>query len=133
MPPASRNHRVPTAGETPASTAASSLGRPAAIATQNRRCSSCRRTRGGRASVVWLVLHVPNAATLSSSQPPPVRCCDDRLNSPALLDRSTTLASDFCAVRGQQLLELRACRERQISPHRALERGKRRCCIHCLL
>src|SRR5215470_12097898 len=46
MPPASRNHRVPTAGDTPASTAASSLGRPAAIATQNRRCSSCRRTEG---------------------------------------------------------------------------------------
>src|SRR5499427_6113779 len=46
IPPASRNHRVPTAGETPASTAASSLARPAAIATQNRRCSSCRRTEG---------------------------------------------------------------------------------------
>src|SRR6185437_13087650 len=46
MPPASRNHRVPTAGDTPASAAASSLGRPAAIATQNRRCSSCRRTEG---------------------------------------------------------------------------------------
>src|SRR6266850_6587636 len=46
MPPASRNHRVPTAGDTPASAAASSLGRPAAIATQNRRCSSRRRTEG---------------------------------------------------------------------------------------
>src|SRR5438445_727372 len=46
MPPASRTHRVPTAGDTPASAAASSLGRPAAIATQNRRCSSCRRTEG---------------------------------------------------------------------------------------
>src|SRR5881296_1849527 len=37
MPPASRNHRVPTAGDTPAPPAASSLERPAAIAAQNRR------------------------------------------------------------------------------------------------
>jgi hypothetical protein len=46
MPPASRNHRVPTAGDTPASTAASSLERPAAIVAQNRRRSSCRPTEG---------------------------------------------------------------------------------------
>src|SRR5882724_5846944 len=46
MPPASRNHRVPTAGDTPALTAASSLECPVAIATQNRRCSSRRRTEG---------------------------------------------------------------------------------------
>jgi hypothetical protein len=47
MPPASRNHLVPTGGDTPASTAASSLERPAAIADQNtRRCS--RRPTGGR-------------------------------------------------------------------------------------
>jgi len=47
MPPASRNHLVPTGGDTPASTAASSLDRPAAIADQNtRRCS--RRPTGGR-------------------------------------------------------------------------------------
>src|SRR6516165_3448650 len=46
MPPASRNHRVPTAGDTPAPTAASSLERPAAIAAQNRRRSSCRPTEG---------------------------------------------------------------------------------------
>src|ERR1700731_2809555 len=47
MPPALRNHRTPTAGETPASTAASSLERPEAIAVQNclqfSRCAS-----GGR-------------------------------------------------------------------------------------
>src|SRR5438445_5357312 len=46
MPPASRNHRVPTAGDTPALTAASSLECPVAIAAQNWRCSSRRRTEG---------------------------------------------------------------------------------------
>ena len=40
MPPASRNHLVPTACDIPASTAASSLAIPAAIAAQNRRRSS---------------------------------------------------------------------------------------------
>src|SRR3954464_5778179 len=47
MPPASRNHRVPTAGDTPALTAASSLAIPVAIAPQNRRRSS-RVATGGR-------------------------------------------------------------------------------------
>src|SRR3954467_11447365 len=46
MPPASRNHRAPTAGDTPARSAASSLDRPAAIAAQNRRRSSRRATPG---------------------------------------------------------------------------------------
>src|SRR5262245_12115055 len=46
MPPASRNHRVPTAGDTPASTPASSLARPVAIAAQSRRRSSYRPTVG---------------------------------------------------------------------------------------
>lgn len=46
MPPASRNHGIPTAGDTPAPTAASSLERPAAIADQNRRRSSYRPTDG---------------------------------------------------------------------------------------
>src|SRR5882724_4162852 len=46
MPPASRNHRTPTAGDTPALTAASSLERPAAIAAQNRRRPSRRPTDG---------------------------------------------------------------------------------------
>jgi len=40
MPPAFRNHLVPTACDTPTSTAASSLALPAAIAAQNRRRSS---------------------------------------------------------------------------------------------
>src|SRR3954465_1142348 len=47
IPPACLNHRVPTACDTPASTAASSLARPAAIAAQNRRRSS-RPAIGGR-------------------------------------------------------------------------------------
>src|SRR3954447_26434816 len=47
MPPAFRNHRVPTAGGTSAAAAASSLAMPAAIATQNRRRSS-RPATGGR-------------------------------------------------------------------------------------
>lgn len=47
MPPASRNHRAPTAGDTPASAAAFSLDKPAAIAARNRRLSS-RRATGGR-------------------------------------------------------------------------------------
>src|SRR4029434_465858 len=46
MPPASRSHRAPTAGDTPALIAASSLECPIAIAAQNRRCSSGRRTEG---------------------------------------------------------------------------------------
>src|SRR5947208_886921 len=47
MPPASRNHLVPTAGDIPASIAASSLAMPAAIAPQNLSRSS-RPAVGGR-------------------------------------------------------------------------------------
>ncbi len=47
MPPAFRNHRVPTACGTPGPTAASSLDRPAAITAQNRSRSS-RPATGGR-------------------------------------------------------------------------------------
>src|SRR4051794_15626590 len=47
MPPALRNQRAPTAGDTPAPTAASSLERPAAINTQNW-CRSSRRATEGR-------------------------------------------------------------------------------------
>ena len=47
MPPASRNHLVPTACGTPVPIAASSLDKPAAIPAQNRRCSSPPAT-GGR-------------------------------------------------------------------------------------
>src|SRR5215217_220293 len=47
MPPLSRNHRVPTAWDTPHTTAASSLDSPTAIAFQNR-CRCSRRATGGR-------------------------------------------------------------------------------------
>src|SRR5215207_3411612 len=46
IPPASRNQRPPTAGDTPASIAAASLDRPAAIAAQNRRRFSRCATPG---------------------------------------------------------------------------------------
>ena len=47
MPPHSRNHRLPTAGDTPAATPAFSLETPAAIAAQNR-CRCSPRATGGR-------------------------------------------------------------------------------------
>lgn len=47
MPPASRNHRVPTACDTPTPIAASPLARPVAIAAQNR-CRSSRPATDGR-------------------------------------------------------------------------------------
>src|SRR5918994_6666056 len=47
MPPPCRNHRAPTAGDTPPTTAASSLDSPRAIAFQNR-CRCSRRATGGR-------------------------------------------------------------------------------------
>src|SRR5438034_8580350 len=47
MPPPSRNQRTPTAGDTPATTPASSLDKPSAIAAQNC-CRSLRRATGGR-------------------------------------------------------------------------------------
>src|ERR1700674_2012103 len=46
MPPASRNQRVPTGGDTPAPIAASSLDRPAAINAQKRSRSSRRAIPG---------------------------------------------------------------------------------------
>src|SRR6185295_237094 len=46
MPPASRNQRAPTGGDTPAEIAAASLDRPAAIAAQNRRRFSRCATPG---------------------------------------------------------------------------------------
>src|SRR5215213_8533376 len=46
MPPALRNQRAPTAGDTPAPTAASSLEHPVAITAQNRWQSPRRATEG---------------------------------------------------------------------------------------
>src|SRR5262245_5895695 len=69
---------APGAGPPPP-TAASSLARPAAIATQNRHCSSCRHTEGRPSErKFWLVLPAANAAAVSSSQLLRVACCDDR-------------------------------------------------------
>ena len=46
IPPASRNHLVPTADDTPAAAAALSLDNPRAIASQNRTRSSRRALEG---------------------------------------------------------------------------------------
>src|SRR5512140_3962062 len=46
IPPPSRNHRTPTASDTPASPAASTVDTPRAIAAQNRWRSSRRPTDG---------------------------------------------------------------------------------------
>src|SRR4051794_23893306 len=83
MPPASRNHRVPTAGDTPARHAASSLARPAAIAVQNRRRSSRRATPGrpGEHKIPRPARSERRFRVLIAT--PSSRCCDDRLNPPA--------------------------------------------------
>src|SRR5215218_8071408 len=47
IPPPSRNHRLPTACDTPAAAAASSLEHPPTISRQNR-CRSSRRATDGR-------------------------------------------------------------------------------------
>ncbi len=47
IPPPSRNHRTPTAADTPTAAAASSLETPRAISTQ-KRCRCSRRPAGGR-------------------------------------------------------------------------------------
>ncbi len=82
MPPAFRNNLVPTACDIPAWTAASSLAMPAAIAAQNRRCSSRPATTGRPGD--------NNGARPDRSErrlrlviaTPPSRCCDNHL-SPA--------------------------------------------------
>jgi hypothetical protein len=85
MPPAFLNSLVPTACDIPAWSAASSLATPAAIAAQNRRCSS-RATTTGRPGEnngarpdrserrLRLVI-----ATL------PLKCCDDHVSPAASL------------------------------------------------
>ena len=82
MPPAFRNHLVPTACGTPASIAASSLDKPAAIPAQNRRCSS-RPATGGRpgdtngARPDRAERRFRSAIATSMSG-----CCDDHLKPP---------------------------------------------------
>jgi putative transposase len=53
IPPASRNHRVPTGCDTPATAAAPSLGTPRAIASQNRTRSSRRAADGRPGDHIW--------------------------------------------------------------------------------
>ena len=80
IPPLSRNQRVPTTGDTPASMPASSLGIPLAIATQNR-CRPSRPATGGRPGEriadrpVAAAAH-PLGRPIHTSRS---RCCDDRL------------------------------------------------------
>lgn len=52
-PPACRNHLVPTACDTPATAAASSLDTPPAIASQNRTRSSRRPADGRPGDHIW--------------------------------------------------------------------------------
>jgi hypothetical protein len=82
MPPAFRNNRVPTARDIPASSAASSLAMPAAIAAQNRRCSSRPATTGRPgenkgARPDRSERRLLRLVTVTS----PSRCCDDHLSS----------------------------------------------------
>lgn len=56
IPPHSRNHLVPTAGDTPANSAASSLEHPAAIASQNGRRSALCSTVAALVSATSLAL-----------------------------------------------------------------------------
>ena len=101
MPPAFRNNLVPTACDIPAWTAASSLAMPAAIAAQNRRCSSRPATTGRPGE--------NNGARPDRSErrlrlviaTPPSKCCDDHLSA-ANTPRSssaTAAAMQVCAPR----------------------------------
>ena len=64
MPPALRNHRAPTAGDTPAPTAASSLERPAAISSPELTAILTPRHRGpARRAATRLARTDPNAAS----------------------------------------------------------------------
>ena len=83
MPPRSRNHRLPTACDTPARTPASSLVQPRPIACQNRSMLLRHDRRPARRP------HRRNAPSAPPSSPLVVpshtsasRCCDDRLNPP---------------------------------------------------
>src|SRR5687768_16122293 len=85
MPPASRNHRAPTAGDTPAPAAASSLERPAAIAAQNRRRCSRRATPGrpGDRNTPRNARSERRCRAFIATPPP--WCCNDHLIPPKIL------------------------------------------------
>ena len=67
---------VVTAGDTPTSIAAASLDRPAADP------HAAPRLAGRATAATRLVVPDPSAVSQPSSQPPPLRCCDDLLNPP---------------------------------------------------
>ena len=85
MPPHARNQRTPTAGDTPAATAASSLDRHRATSSQNL-CRCSRRPTGGRPGERIRRRRARSAPRrlIAAIATPPLssRCCDDRLNSP---------------------------------------------------
>src|SRR5438067_13809656 len=81
MPPLSRNHRVPTTGETPAATPASSLVRPLAIAAQNRLpmlSTGHRRTTWRSHSGSQCPIRLPPLGLLHRNSL--LQCCEDPLH-----------------------------------------------------
>jgi hypothetical protein len=72
MPPASQSHLEPTGCETPTSTAALSLDRPAAITAQNRRRSSGSATPG-RPGALIAALPSRSAAHFRLAMPTPFK------------------------------------------------------------
>src|ERR1700682_4674101 len=92
MPPAFRNHRTPTAGDTPASTLASSLEHPEAIALQNGLQFSRRASRGRPGGRKAACTHRSGPLYLFIATSFLPKCCDDRLN-PASTPRRLRLAT----------------------------------------
>ena len=96
IPPAWRNHLDPTAGDSPASRAASSLDEPRAMACQNRTRSS-RRAVDGRPGDRISSPHRPDRlmtpAAAHRGPPPSMRCCDDRLIPPNISPSATPSVS----------------------------------------
>ncbi len=91
MPPAFRNNLVPTACDTPAWSAASSLAMPAAIAAQKRRCSSRPATTGRPGEINGVRPDRSERRLRLVIATPPPRCCDDHLSS-ANTPRSSSAA-----------------------------------------
>ena len=80
IPPHSRNHLVPTACDTPATRASSSLERSLVMAAQTVAVPPNAQREGVPETSSS---HGRSEPSLSRSQPPNVKCCDDRLNSPS--------------------------------------------------
>src|SRR5258707_14415880 len=94
MQHAFRNHLTLTAGDTPASTLASSLERPEAIAAQNclqfSRCASGGRPGDRKAACT----HRSGRLYLFIATSLP-KCCDDRLNPPSILMAMMAIAAVY--------------------------------------